>query len=339
MQHQEATGKHIIIGGGSGFVGQALTRALRARGDRVTLISRSPGPARMTWDDVAASGLPACDVVVNLAGKHILDLRRPWTSAYRDEVVRSRVETTRSLVSAINAMAHPPSLFLSTAGKCFYGSQAFRSAESYDDIDEYSAPVGVDYPASLVRLWEDAADGVDTQRVRHVKLRLGIVLAAEEPGRKKRRPGERGIFPLLQRAFRRGLVVSFGSGVQPFPWVHIDDVVGLALRVMDEDRLQGVFNAVAPGIVTNRTFTELLASKLHRRVLGHLPAWLVRSVVGSERSTILLLGQRVRPTRALEAGYRFNFQALGGCLDDLLGSRPAGLAPRADATAATSRIG
>ena len=115
--------RHVVIGGGSGFIGSALAFALRARDDRVTLISRSAGPGRITWDDLARNGLPACDVVINLAGQHILDVRRRWNDAYREEVIRSRVDTTRTLVQAINNSDTPPEVFVSTAGKCFYGIQ------------------------------------------------------------------------------------------------------------------------------------------------------------------------------------------------------------------------
>lgn len=314
------TNKHILIGGGSGFIGHALTAALRARGDRVTLVSRVPGEQRLTWDDVKTNGIPDCDVVINLAGKHILDMRRRWTSAYRDEVVQSRVETTELLVNAINAKANPPGLFISTAGKCFYGSQAFRSTEQYFDLDETSEPVGVDYPAKLVRLWEDAAAGIDTSRVRHVKLRLGIVLASKLASNSHNtHTGARGIFPMLHAAFKYGFCVTMGSGVQPFPWVHIDDAVGIVTRAIDTEAMHGIFNVVSPGIVSNQRFTKLLASKLRRTVLGRIPAVLIKAVVGLDRSTILLLGQRVKPTRTLAHGYHFNYPEIDECLDNLLG--------------------
>ena len=321
------TGKHILIGGGSGFVGTALTRALRARGDRVTLVSRTKGPGRLTWDDIERDGIPDCHVVINLAGKHILDMRRRWTAAYRDEVLSSRIETTQALVRAINAKPNPPELFISTAGKCFYGSQAFRQTEQYFDLDERSQPIGIDYPAQLVKQWEDAAADIDTRVVRHVKLRLGIVLAADsqdQRGRGDGRAGSRGIFPLLRGVFEHGLCFSMGSGVQPFPWVHIDDVVGIFLRAIDHSSMHGVFNVVSPGIVSNRQLTQQLASKLGRKVLGHLPAWLIKAVVGLDRSTILLLGQRVRPTRTQEHGYEFLYPELGAALDNLVQPVTAG---------------
>src|SRR5450631_3093083 len=172
--------RHIIIGGGSGFIGSAPSAALIARGDRVTLISRSAGPGRITWDDLAERGLPACDAVVNLAGQHILDLTRRWDAAYRDEVVNSRVETTKRLVKALNQSPSPPEVFVSTAGKCFYGTRELDATEAYPELDEDSEPMGVDFPAELVGLWEAAADGVDGTRIRHVKLRIGVVLGKVE---------------------------------------------------------------------------------------------------------------------------------------------------------------
>lgn len=317
------TRKHILIGGGSGFIGRALTRVLRARGDQVTLISRDAGDERLTWDDVRKNGIPDCDVVINLAGKHILDMSCRWTNAYRDEILRSRIETTQTLVEAINAKPKPPQVFISTAGKCFYGSQAFHKTEQYFDLDERSEPVGIDYPAKLVQLWEAAADGIDPGKVRHVKLRLGIVLGSKpcHPERIETvsRMGAHGVFPMLHSAFKHGLGVIMGTGVQPFPWVHIDDVVGISLRAMDDANLQGIFNVVSPGIVSNRDFAELLAAKLGRSVLGRIPAPLIKALVGLDRSTILLLGQRVKPTRTLEYGYRFRFPGLDECLDDLIG--------------------
>ncbi len=323
-QSSPASQQHILIGGGSGFIGTQLAAVLRARGDRVTLISRTPGVDRITWDAVKANGIPDCDLVINLAGKHILDMRRRWTSNYREEVIRSRIDTTEALVQAINASANPPGTFISTAGKCFYGSQAYERTEEYFDLDEHSDPVGIDFPAELVSRWEAAADGIDSDKVRHVKLRFGIVLGslgqagAGGTAEQRRSLGARGIFPMLHAAFKWGLCFRMGSGVQPFPWIHIDDVVGIVLRAIDHDAMHGVFNAVAPGIVSNTAFTALLAAKLNRWVLGRIPAWLIKGVVGKERSTILLLGQRVKPSRTLEYGYRFQFAELSDCLDDLL---------------------
>ncbi len=107
-------------------------------------------------------------------------------------------------------------------------------------------------------------------------------------------------------------------GTQPFPWVHVDDVVGIMLRAIDDPGLHDVYNVVSPGIVSNAQFTQQLARKLGRNRVGRIPAWLIKGVVGVERSTILLLGQRVRPSRTLAAGYQFRFADLDDCLNQLL---------------------
>src|SRR5262249_47302054 len=207
--------RHVLIGGGSGFIGSALTRALVARSDQVTIISRTAGPGRITWDELAARGLPPCDAVVNLAGQHILDPRRRWNDAYRDEVIRSRVETTRQLVRALNASATPPEVFVSTAGKCFYGTRELDAAQSYPELDENSSPTGIASPAELVGLWEAAADGVDATRLRHVKLRIGVVLGKVERksyiGRLWQIGRARGFLPIIRLPFCLGLGAVIGT--------------------------------------------------------------------------------------------------------------------------------
>ncbi|MEO1222632.1 MAG: TIGR01777 family oxidoreductase [Pseudomonadota bacterium] len=314
--------KHVVIGGGSGFIGSALANSLRARGDRVTVISRTAGVGRITWQDLRQNGLPRCDAVINFAGQHILKPTRRWTDRYRDEVIRSRVETTRLLVDAINAAAHPPAVFASTAGKCFYGSRDDITDDDYPELDEDSQPMGMDFPAELVALWERAADHLDNERVRHVRLRIGIVLGAVERksmiGRLWQVGRTRGLLPLIRLPFCLGVGAILGTGRQPFPWVHIDDMVGIVLHVIDRRDAVGRYNCVAPGIVSNEEFTRAFASRLHRPVTWAAPSALVTALVGKERASILLKGQRVRPKRTLELGYVFRYPKIDDALDDLI---------------------
>lgn len=317
-----ANSRHVVIGGGSGFIGSALAKALTERGDRVTLISRTPGPDRITWDELARNGLPACDAVVNLAGQHILDVRRRWDDAYRDEVIRSRVETTKQLVKALNESPNPPAVFVSTAGKCFYGTRELDAGQAHPELDEDSQPMGMDFPAELVGQWEAAADGVDATRLRHVKLRIGVVLGKVERksyiGRLWQIGRARGFLPIIRLPFCLGLGAVIGSGRQMLPWIHIDDMVGILLHVIDRPQTRGRYNAVSPGIVTNREFIETFAARLRRPVLWSVPEWLVRFLVGDERSSILLRGQLVRPKRTLESGYAFRYPQLKPALEDLV---------------------
>ena len=310
--------KHILIGGGSGFIGSALTNALRARGDRVTILSRYPGAERVTWDDLAG-GIPDCDAVVNLAGEHILQPGRRWNAAYRDEVISSRTDTTKTLVDAINNSAKPPAVFVSTAGKCFYGTQ--MGATDYPELDEDSDPMGVDFPAELVGQWEKAADHLSSD-VRHVRVRIGSVLGKMERGsllgRLWRIGRSRGLLPLVRLPFCFGLGARLGKGTQPFPWIHIDDMVGVLIRVIDQEDAIGRFNAVSPGIVSNADFTAAFARALHRPVVWSIPRWLIHWAVGPERASILVEGQNVVPKRTLEMGYQFRFPDIDCAMKDLV---------------------
>jgi len=313
---------HILVGGGSGFIGSALTLRFRARGDTVTWISRTAGPGRITWQDVERGAVPHCDVVINLAGQHILDVRRRWNDAYRDEVLRSRVDTTRSLVRALNAMERPPRVFVSTAGKCFYGTAEVAANARYPELDEYSSPMGIDFPAELVAQWEQAASGIDAQRIRHVSVRIGVVLGAVERtstlGKLWRVGRAHGFLPIIRLPFCLGLGAVMGHGRQPVPWIHIDDAVGVFEHLVDSAEARGRYNAVAPGVVSNREFTNALAKRLRRPVVWAAPMWLVRALIGKDRASILLEGQNVKPRRTLESGYRFHHPALEGAMADLV---------------------
>jgi len=313
---------HILIGGGSGFIGSALTARFRARGDKVTWISRTAGPDRITWQDVERGDIAPCDVVINLAGQHILDVRRRWNDAYRQEVLRSRVDTTRSLVRALNAMEHPPRVFVSTAGKCFYGTAEVAADARYPELDEYSSPMGIDFPAELVALWEQAASGIDAERIRHVSVRIGVVLGAVERtstlGKLWRVGRAHGFLPIIRLPFCLGLGAVMGHGRQPVPWIHIDDAVGVFEHLVDSAEARGRYNAVAPGVVSNREFTDALAKRLRRPVVWAAPSWLVRALIGKDRASILLEGQNVKPRRTLECGYRFRHPALEGAMADLV---------------------
>lgn len=314
--------KHILIGGGSGFIGSALTAALRDRGDRVTWISRQAGDNRISWEDVARDGIPDCDVVVNFAGQHILDMSRRWTDTYRDEVINSRVETTQTLVEAINRKTQSPEVFISTAGKCFYGTRELAAGETPPELDEYSEPMGMDFPAELVSQWEAAADGVHKDKVRHIKLRIGVVLGAIN--RKSyltrfwRIGRSRGFLPIIRLPFCLGAGAYIGKGTQIFPWIHINDMVGIILHTIDDPETRGRYNAVAPNAVTNREFTQSFSKHLRRPILWSIPEWLVKFVVGAERSSILLKGQLVRPRRTIESGYKFRYPYIDEAMADLV---------------------
>ena len=211
---------------------------------------------------------------------------------------------------------------MSTAGKCFYGTQELDAGVTEPELDEDSPPQGMDFPAELVGLWEKAAEGVDATRVRHARVRIGVVLGSVSRstrlGKLWRIGRSRGLLPIVRLPFCLGLGATLGSRRQMFPWIHIDDMTGILLHLLDRPDLDGRYNAVSPGIVTNAEFTLAFARRLGRSVVWAVPEWLVGWLVGDERSSILLRGQLVRPRRTLESGYVFRFATIDGALADLV---------------------
>ena len=310
---------HVVIAGGTGFIGSALAEALRARDDRVTVVSRRAGTGCITWDELRARGLPACDAAIHLSGEHILQPGRRWTEAYRAEVLGSRLRTTRWLVDAINGATRPPGVFISTVGKCLYGA-----ASSAETLDEHDMRDTGDFPNRLSRAWAGEAARVRGD-VRHVQLRLGIVFARSLPGQGPG-PFRRGVFPMFRTLFERGLAFGSGDGTQGLPWVHIGDVVTLYRAALDRAEMHGPYNAVAPVPTTNGMFARALAERLGVPFRGFLPRQLIHAVIGAERVGILTHGQFVHPARTLASGFSFRFATLETALDELVGA-PEGSLP------------
>lgn len=295
----------VIIGGGSGFIGRFLTSRLRQQGWRVLVISRSQNKGDLTWADIEQNGLPACDAVINLAGKHILDMRKRWNQRYIDELYASRLHTTQTLVESMNKAEQPPKVFISVSGKCFYGT-----SQNKQFIENASA--GEDFPGQLCAHWEAAAQQIDTSKVRHVHVRVGIVLG---PARDKL--NNTGILPALRLPFRFGLGAKFGTGKQYFPWVHINDVTGLMIKAIRDSSMHGTYNAVSPGIVQHEQFMNELSRVMKRPVWFRIPESVIRLIVTKDRMPILTQGQYVVPQRTLEAGYQFEFPSLSAAMNDL----------------------
>jgi uncharacterized protein (TIGR01777 family) len=220
----------------------------------------------------------------------------------RARIVSSRVDSTRVLVEAIGRRAHKPAVLVSASAVGYYGP---RPAD--EDLDEGSAP-GHDFLADVVKRWEAEAQAIAKHGVRDVELRIGVVLG--EGG---------GAVDKMIPPFRFGFGGPIGSGKQPVAWVHRDDVVGLVLFAIDDDRVKGPLNAVAPSPVTSAELARAIGRVLHRPSWIPAPSFAVKLAMGSEAAEIVLTGQRVRPKRALDLGYRFRHPDLEPALASILG--------------------
>jgi len=297
-----ASPRSVLLIGGTGFIGRYLSQILISRGWQVVLLRhRSAVPAALRGVEIIAAldEMPPdrrIDAVVNLAGARILG--PPWTKTRRRTLVESRIGTTDSLVRWMARRPDPPAVMVSASAVGFYG---VRGSER---VDETAQPQAV-FQSEICRLWEEAALRCTGLGVRCVQLRFGVVLGADG-----------GALPAFARPARMGLAAVMGTGRQGFPWIHIEDAVGLIPWALSGN-IEGPVNAVAPGLVSQREFQSTLCAVLHRRLLLRVPAWPVRLALG-EMSQLLVDGQFVEPARAIRAGFEFRHPELRGALADLL---------------------
>ncbi len=296
---------HVFLTGGTGYIGRNLIDALLQRGDRCTVISRS-GKDRWQREEVQVIQqdpklqgpwqrvLNGCDVVVNLAGERIVEPPHRWTASRKTRIRASRIATTNRLVDAILEAESPPRLLLSGSAIGYYGPRGDEA------VDEFAGP-GNDFLARLAVEWEEAAK-VAESKTRVALLRTGLVLGRGSP-----------FLASLVPLFKLGLGGPWGDGKQWLSWIHIEDLVGLVLFIMDRG-LGGPFNLTAPNPVRVEEFARALGGILGRPAVLRVPSLFLRIALGEAADALLNL-QRVLPARALEAGYQFKYaqleQALG----------------------------
>ena len=279
----------VAITGASGLIGTRLGGALRARGDEVVAVSlRSGAPS--------PEALSGCDAVVNLAGEPIA---QRWTGAVRERIRASRVEGTRALVDALAAAEPRPRVLVNASGVGYYG------ARGEERVDE-DAPPGDDFLAQVCLAWEREAQAAADHDVRVVIVRTGVVLAKSG-----------GALAKMLPPFRAGIGGPVAGGRQYMPWIHLDDLVGIYLRALDDPAWIGAINACAPEPATNRELSKALGRALRRPAIFPVPAPAIRALYG-DMAEIVTEGQRAVPARPLALGYPFTHPDLDEALADAL---------------------
>ncbi len=297
--------KRILITGASGLVGTRLTELLISRGYEVRHLSRSRSNKIPTfqWDvdkqTIEAGAFEGVDTVVHLAGANVADKR--WSEKRKKEIIDSRVESTKLLVRELNRAEGMIRTFVSASANGYYG---FRQPQKI--FTESDAP-GTDFLATVTQRWEAEVDKISAPEIRVVKMRIGVVLAK----------GGGALKPMANAA--KWFVGSpLGSGKQFLSWIHIDDLCGMFIKSIEDDRIHGAVNAVAPHPVTNRELTEAIAQRLHKPILlPAVPAFVLRLMFG-EMADIVLEGNKVSPKKIMDAGFVYKFQDFQKALDDLL---------------------
>ena len=304
---------NVAIVGGSGLLGRHLSAALLERGDPVRILSRDPARVRHRldpgleverWSTNDPAGLATIlgevDAVINLAGVPVGP--RPWTAGRRRSILRSRREATGTIVAAIGSLPpeRRPVVLVNASGTDSYtGLDASPATEASPSSDGFLARVCL--------AWEAEAGRARELGLRVAILRIGFVLARDAT-----------VLRLYALPFRLGLGGPLGNGQQWMSWIHIDDLVGLFLLVLDDSHVDGIVNAVAPEPARQADVAAAIGAALGRRSWLPVPATLIRLAMGE--SSILALGsRRVVPARALELGYVHRWPVLRTAVAAVLG--------------------
>lgn len=296
----------IILAGGSGFLGMNLARALVAQGRKVVILSRSqPEPGQFDWvqwdgktQGEWSSVIDGACAIVNFSGKSIDCYPTPES---RKLILSSRVDPIHALGEAVRNASHPPSVWVQMSAVGIYGNTTSQCTETTPPGDGF-------LPDTCVK-WEAAFEESCPDLLRSVTLRTGVVLGKND-----------GAFPLLRKLAKFGFGGAAGSGRQGMSWIHEDDMTSILLRAIDDESMQGIYNACAPNPESNSDFMRTL-----RKAVGMLfgppaPAFVVRlgaRFVLKTNPDLALEGQYAIPQRLLDLGFEFDYPSLNETLSDL----------------------
>jgi uncharacterized protein len=296
----------VFITGATGFIGRSLTLRLLGTGHQVTAWVRDENRARsLLGSDVdlvsinssIGEQISRAQAVINLAGEPVIAGR--WTASRKREIVESRLNLTRAIATAIAGASSRLAVLISASAVGYYGDRG-------DETVEDDATAGNDFLATLCRDWEAAALEAQKCGTRVFVPRIGIVLGTEE-----------GALARMVLPFRFGAGGPIGSGRQYVPWIHIDDLVEVLVRALQDERLSGPLIAAAPNPVTSRQLARAIGVALHRPSVLPVPGLALRILLG-EAGAYLLTGQRVRPRRLEQLGFVWRYPEIETALADIL---------------------
>jgi len=303
--------KNVLITGASGVIGKKLTALLLQKGHQVSHIGRSRRNgtiASYVWNvergEMDKEALTGKDTIIHLAGAGVADKR--WTAKRKKEILESRTKSSSLLFDSLKRGNHTVKTVISASAIGYYG---FGLDERI--YAEESKP-GTDFLAQVTKQWEDEVDKIASLGIRVVKLRIGIVLS-----------NEGGALVEMSRPVRYGIGAPLGTGKQYVSWIHIDDLCRMFMQAVEDDRLEGAYNAVCSW-VTNKDLTEAIANVLKRPLwLPPVPVFVMRIIVG-EMAMIVVNGSKVSSEKIRASGFHFQYPELTGALKDLLSDKDKG---------------
>ncbi len=285
----------VLITGGTGLIGQRLSKLLKSNNYEVRLLSRNENLnsefKTFVWDIekgyIDEKAFQDLDYIIHLAGAGIAD--KKWSEKRKKVIIDSRVKSTELLLHYTQKLHTPLKAFISSSAVGIYGSITSEIIFTEDDNP------GNDYLAKVCKLWEDAIFEFEAESIRTVAVRTGIVLSKDGGALKK---------------MNTPVITPLGDGLQYMPWIHIDDLCNLYLKAIKEEKMSGIFNGVAPEHESNKTFSKKLAKVFKKPFLPiGAPSFLLKALFG-EMATILLNGSRVSADKVIEYNFEYKFPSL-----------------------------
>ena len=312
----------VLITGGTGMIGTALSRRLLNEGYNVIILSRNPKETAAShplgaernffrssgnlfyskWDvkrmTIDPSALAEADFIIHLAGAGVAAQR--WSEARKREILESRTRSSELLLKALREQPNKVKAVISASAIGYYGP------DHGTPFTEEDKPAG-DFLGSTCQQWEQSIDPVSEHGKRLVKLRLGIVLA-----------NEGGALKEFRKPLRMGVAAILGDGRQMVSWVHIDDICRAFIHAMEQDSMQGVYNLTAPEPISNKTLTLTLAKKMNGSLFipFRVPSFVLKAMLG-EMSIEVLKSATVSSRKIQSAGFKFQYPDINQALTNL----------------------
>lgn len=303
----------VLITGGTGLIGKAITTLLTDKGYHVILLTRkapkeksdAPNIDFALWDikkrTIDISALQKADHVIHLAGAGVVD--KKWTAAYKKEILESRTESSKLLITTLKNNSNKVKTIVSASAIGWYGEDAVKDGKVFVETD--AAATG--FLGETCRLWEQSISQFEAPGKRLVKLRTGIVLS-----------NNGGALAAFKKPIIFGVAAILGNGKQVVSWIHIDDLCRMYIVAIENDLLSGVYNAVAPEPVTNKTLTIELANTMKGKfyIPLHVPVFILKIMLG-ERSLEVLRSTTVSCTKIQQTGFTFLYPTIKTALKQL----------------------